>query len=209
MVYVLQPAGAIGYGQKFAAKHVNGWGKQNAEDIIEGTKAFLKAHPFVDSKRVGNMGASYGGYMTMYLATQTDIFAASISHAGISNISEYWGYGWWGYAYSGIATKGSFPWNATELYTKQSPLFQADQITTPLLLLHGDSDTNVPPTESHQMYTALKILGKDVEYVEYAGDDHHINAREHRLHWWNTIMAYMDKKLKGQPQWWDNMYPKP
>ena len=209
VVYVLQPAGAIGYGQKFAAKHVNGWGKQNAEDIIEGTKAFLKAHPFVDSKRVGNMGASYGGYMTMYLATQTDIFAASISHAGISNISEYWGYGWWGYAYSGIATKGSFPWNATELYTKQSPLFQADQITTPLLLLHGDSDTNVPPTESHQMYTALKILGKDVEYVEYAGDDHHINAREHRLHWWNTIMAYMDKKLKGQPQWWDNMYPKP
>ena len=209
VVYVLQPAGAIGYGQKFAAKHVNGWGKQNAEDIIEGTKAFLKAHPFVDSKRVGNMGASYGGYMTMYLATQTDIFAASISHAGISNISEYWGYGWWGYAYSGIATKGSFPWNATELYTKQSPLFQADQITTPLLLLHGDSDTNVPPTESHQMYTALKILGKDVEYVEYAGDDHHINAREHRIHWWNTIMAYMDKKLKGQPQWWDNMYPKP
>ena len=209
VVYVLQPAGAIGYGQKFAAKHVNGWGKQNAEDIIEGTKAFLKAHPFVDSKRVGNMGASYGGYMTMYLATQTDIFAASISHAGISNISEYWGYGWWGYAYSGIATKGSFPWNATELYTKQSPLFQADQITTPLLLLHGDADTNVPPTESHQMYTALKILGKDVEYVEYAGDDHHINAREHRIHWWNTIMAYMDKKLKGQPQWWDNMYPKP
>ena len=209
VVYVLQPAGAIGYGQDFAAKHVNGWGKQNAKDIITGTKAFLKAHPFVDSKRVGNMGASYGGFMTMYLATQTDIFAASISHAGISNLAEYWGFGWWGYAYSGVASKGSFPWNASEMYTKQSPLFQADKINTPLLLIHGDSDTNVPPTESHQMFTALKILDKDVEYVEYAGDDHHINIREHRLHWWNTISAYMDDKLKGQPQWWNNLYPKP
>ncbi len=209
VVYVLQPSGAPGYGQKFSAKHVNAWGKDTADDIIDATKAFVAEHKFVDGKRLANMGASYGGFMTMLLATKTDLFAASISHAGISNLSEYWGYGWWGYSYSGVASRGSFPWNNPDLYVKQSPLYSADKVTTPLLLIHGDSDTNVPVTESHQMYTALKLLNKDVELVEFAGDDHHINSRDHRLRWWSTILAYLDMKLKDQPLWWQTLYPDP
>lgn len=207
IVYVVQPSGATGYGQKFSAKHVNAWGKDTAQDVIDATNAFVKDHKFVDGSKLANMGASYGGFMTMYLATKTDMFSASISHAGISNLAEYWGYGWWGYAYSGIASEGSFPWNNRDLYVKQSPLYSADKITTPLLLIHGDSDTNVPVTESHQMYTALKILGRDVDLIEFKGDDHHINSRDHRLRWWATIMAYLDNKLKDQPLWWDTMYP--
>ena len=207
VVYVLQPSGATGYGQAFSGRHVNAWGKFSADDIIEGTKAFLAAHPFVDAKRVGNMGASYGGFMTMYLATQTDIFAASMSHAGISNLSSYWGHGWWGYGYSGVASRGSFPWNNPELYVQQSPLYHADKVTTPLLLIHGNADTNVPVGESHYMYTALKLLGKEVELVEFNGQDHHINSREARFDWWNTTMAWFDLKLKDEPQWWNSLYP--
>jgi acylaminoacyl-peptidase len=207
VVYVLQPSGATGYGQDFSAKHVNAWGLQTADDIIESTKAFVEAHPFVDANKLGNMGASYGGFMTMYLATKTDLFRASVSHAGISNLTSYWGHGWWGYAYSGVASEGSFPWNKADFYTAQSPVFHADKVTTPLLLLHGDSDTNVPVGESHQMYTALKLLGKDVELVEFQGDDHHINARTHRLRWWETMIAYFDKELKGQNLWWAHLYP--
>mgnify|MGYP005813418405 CR=1 FL=1 len=207
VVYVLQPSGATGYGQDFSAKHVNAWGIETADDIIESTQAFVKAHPFVDGDRLGNMGASYGGFMTMYLATRTDLFKASISHAGISNLTSYWGYGWWGYTYSGVASKGSFPWNKSGFYTEQSPIFSADKVNTPLLLLHGDSDTNVPVSESHQMYTALKLLGKEVELVEFQGDDHHINARTHRLRWWETMLSYFDKELKGQPDWWSHLYP--
>jgi len=207
VVYVLQPSGTTGYGQEFSAKHVNAWGLETADDIIESTQAFVKAHPFVDGTRLGNMGASYGGFMTMYLATKTDLFRASISHAGISNLTSYWGHGWWGYAYSGVATRGYFPWNQPGFYTEQSPVFHADKVTTPMLLLHGDSDTNVPVGESHQMYTALKLLGKDVELVEFIGDDHHINARTHRLHWWDTILSYFDRELKGQPEWWNHLFP--
>lgn len=207
VVYVLQPSGTTGYGQAVSSKHVNAWGLETADDIMESTQAFVKAHPFVDGDRLGNMGASYGGFMTMYLATKTDMFRASISHAGISNLTSYWGHGWWGYAYSGVATKGSFPWNKPDFYTEQSPVFHADKVKTPLLLIHGDADTNVPVGESHQMYTALKLLGKDVELIEFQGDDHHVNAREHRLRWWYTILSYLDKELKDQPEWWDHLYP--
>jgi dipeptidyl aminopeptidase/acylaminoacyl peptidase len=206
VVYVLQPSGATGYGQNFSARHVNAWGINTADEIIESTQAFVMAHPFVDKERVGNMGASYGGFMTMYLATKTDFFSASISHAGISNLTSYWGHGWWGYGYSGVATKGSFPWNNSNFYTQQSPVFAADKVTTPLLLIHGDADTNVPVGESHQMYTALKLLDQDVELIEFQGDDHHINSRERRLRWWKTILAYFDLKLKNEPLWWDHMY---
>ncbi|WP_440054860.1 alpha/beta hydrolase family protein [Pseudoalteromonas sp. T1lg65] len=208
VVYVLQPTGATGFGQKFSAEHVNAWGEHTANDIIKGTKAFVEAYPFVDEKRLGNLGASYGGFMTMLLTTKTDLFSASISHAGISNITSYWGQGWWGYLYSGEASKGSFPWNNPNLYSQHSPVFNADKVKTPLLLIHGDADTNVPPGESHNMYTALKLLGQDVELVEYKGADHQIFARDKRFHWWNTMLAYFDKHLKDEPQWWEHLYGK-
>lgn len=172
VIYVCEPSGAIGYGQEFAARHVNTWGQESGDDIIEGTKAFLAAHPFVDSKRVGCMGASYGGFMTQYLQTRTDIFAAAISHAGISNIASYWGGGYWGYTYGQTAQYGSYPWNNPDLYVKQSPLFNADKIHTPLLLLHGTADTNVPTNESQQLFTALKILGREVSYIQVEGENH-------------------------------------
>ncbi|MEL7388112.1 MAG: prolyl oligopeptidase family serine peptidase, partial [Pseudomonadota bacterium] len=183
------------------------WGEYTANDIIDGTKAFLDKYNFVDSKRVGNLGASYGGFMTMLLATKTDMFSASIAHAGISNITSYWGQGWWGYLYSAEASKNSYPWNNPSLYSQHSPVFHADKVTTPLLLLHGDSDTNVPVGESHNMYTALKLLGKDVDLIEYKGADHQIFARDKRFDWWNTMLAYFDKNLKDQPQWWQYLYP--
>ncbi len=208
VVYVVQPTGATGFGQKFSAQHVNAWGDYTANDIIEGTHAFLNKYPYVDSNKVGNLGASYGGFMTMLLATKTDMFSASIAHAGISNLTSYWGEGWWGYLYSGEASKNSFPWNNTKLYSDHSPVFHADKVTTPMLLLHGDSDTNVPVGESLTMYTALKLLNKDVELIEYKGANHQIFARDKRFDWWNTMLAYFDKKLKDEPQWWDSMYSK-
>jgi acylaminoacyl-peptidase len=207
VVYVLQPSGTFGYGQDFSGRHVNAWGINTADEIIESTQAFVAAHPFVDKDKLGNMGASYGGFMTMHLATKTDMFAASISHAGISNLTSYWGYGWWGYGYKGIATRGNWPWNNRELYVGQSPVYSADKVTTPMLLVHGDADTNVPVNESHQMYTALKLLNQDVELIEFLGDDHHINSREHRFRWWQTKLAYFDKYLKDEPEWWEALYP--
>jgi dipeptidyl aminopeptidase/acylaminoacyl peptidase len=207
VVYVMQPSGAIGFGQAFSARHVNDWGIIVADEIIRGVQRFLNDHPFVDSKRVGCIGASYGGFMTMLLQTRTNLFTTAIAHAGISSISSYWGEGFWGYSYSAFATANSFPWNRKDLYVNQSPLFNADKISTPLLLLHGSVDTNVPPGESTQLYTALKLLGREVEYIQIADQDHHILNYNKRILWTKTILAWFDRWLKRQPEWWQHLYP--
>jgi dipeptidyl aminopeptidase/acylaminoacyl peptidase len=206
VVYVLQPSGATGFGQAFSALHVNDWGKIVADEIIDGVKQFLKTHPFVDPERVGCIGASFGGFMTMLLQTRTDLFTAAVSHAGISSISSYWGEGYWGYLYSALATANSFPWNRKDIYIDQSPLFHAEKVTTPILLLHGSQDTNVPPGESIQFYTALKLLGKEVELIEVADQNHWIMDHKKRKLWSKTILAWFDRWLKDQSEWWDALY---
>ena len=207
VVYVVNPSGAIGYGQEFSARHVNAWGDWTADEIIEGTKKFCEAHPFVDPKRIGCLGASYGGFMTMYLQTKTDLFAAAASHAGISNVTSYWGEGYWGYSYNAIAAAGSYPWSEPELFTKHGALFNADKIRTPLLLLHGTVDTNVPIGESIQLYNALKILGKPVELITVDGENHFISDYEKRVQWHNSIMAWFARWLQDSPEWWNDLYP--
>ena len=207
VVYVVNPSGAIGYGQEFSARHVNAWGDRTADEIIEGTKKFCEAHPFVDAKRIGCLGASYGGFMTMYLQTKTDLFAAAASHAGISNVTSYWGEGYWGYSYNAVAAAESYPWSNPELFTKHGALFNADKIKTPLLLLHGTVDTNVPIGESIQLYNALKILDKPVEFITVDGENHFISDYEKRVLWHNSIMAWFARWLQDSPAWWNDLYP--
>ena len=206
VVYVVNPSGTTGYGQEFSARHVNAWGKRTADEIIEGVKKFCAAHPYVDSKKIGCIGASYGGFMTQYLQTQTDIFAAAVSHAGISNVTSYWGEGFWGYSYNSVAAAKSYPWTDPDLFTKQGSLFNADKIHTPLLLLHGTVDTNVPIGESIQLYNALKILGRDVEFITVQDENHVISGFDNKLAWQNTIMAWFAKYLQDDPSWWNALY---
>ena len=206
VVYVVNPSGTTGYGQEFSARHVNAWGKQTAEEIIEGTKAFCKAHPFVDSKKIGCIGASYGGFMTQYLQTLTDIFACAVSHAGISNVTSYWGEGFWGYSYNSVAAAKHYPWTDPKLFTEQGSLFNADKIHTPLLLLHGTQDTNVPIGESIQIFNALRVLGRDVEFITVEDENHVISNFDRKLLWHETIMAWFAKYLQDDPRWWNNLY---
>ena len=207
VVYLLQPSGCTGFGQEFAARHSNAWGDYAADDIIEGTKRFAKEHPFVNEEKIGCLGASYGGFMTQYLQTRTDIFAAAMSHAGISSQASYWGEGNWGYTYSAAASPYSYPWNNVKLYTEHSPLFNADKINTPILFMHGTVDNNVPMGESIQMFNALKILGKETAFIMVEGENHIITDFHKRSRWHDSIMAWFQKWLQDDDSWWNDMYP--
>ncbi len=204
MLYVVNPAGAFGYGEAFSDLHVNDWGELAAADIIEGVKALLAAKDFIDPHRIGGYGGSYGGFTTLSLITKTDLFKASCSLYGISNIASYWGAGIWGYTYGDTALAKSYPWNRPDIFVKRSPLFNADKIESALLLLHGTDDVNVPSAESEQMFTALKVLGKEVAYVRFPGEGHGIAGGgydiycEHR----RIMLEWFDKHLKSEPGAW-------
>lgn len=206
VVLVVNPSGATGFCQKFSARHVDTAGEGVAEDIISSTQAFCDEHAFVNRKKIGCIGASYGGFMTQYLQTKTDLFAAAISHAGISDHTSYWGEGYWGYSYSEVSMANEYPWTNKHLFVDRSPLYNADKIHTPLLFVHGTADNNVPVGESIQLYTALKLLGRPTAMVLVDGQDHHIIDYEKRLKWQNTIFAWFAKWLQDDASWWTEMY---
>ena len=205
--YVINPSGAAGFGQEFAARHVNTAGDVVADDIIEGTKRFCEDHPFVDADHIGCFSASYGGFMTQLLLSKTDIYAAGISHAGISSHTSYWGEGYWGYSYSEVSMAGSYPWTRKDLYVDRSPIYFADRIHTPLLFLHGSADTNVPIGESIQMFTALEVLGAETAFVVVDGENHGIREFSKRRQWLRTIFAWFSKYLQEDDTWWNELYP--
>ena len=90
---------------------------------------------------------------------------------------------------------------------EQSPLFSADKIKTPILLCHGQADTNVPVGESIQMFAALKILGKPVELVTFKAEDHILSGYGRRTQWMKSDLAWFDRWLKDDSDWWNALYP--
>lgn len=204
IVYIVTPRGSVGYGQDFADAHCNDWGKEAGEDIIEGVKALIRLKPSVDKTKIGCFGGSYGGFMTLYLIGKSDLFSAAVDYFGISNIASYWGAGWWGFNYGDTAIANSYPWTRKDVFVDRSPLYFADRINTPLLLLHGTSDTNVPSTESDQIFTALRVQDKKVEYVRFFGEDHGINSKPSvRIASEEMMLEWFDKFLKGEGEAWD------
>lgn len=203
IVYIVTPRGSVGYGQEFADAHCNDWGKEAGEDIIEGVRTLIKLKPFVDEKKIGCFGGSYGGFMTLYLIGKSNLFAAAVDYYGISNIASYWGAGWWGFNYGDTAIANSYPWNRKEVFVNQSPIYFADKINTPLLLIHGTKDTNVPIVESDQIFTALKVQNKVVEFVRFYDENHGINSKPSiRLESQKMMLEWFDKYLKNEPESW-------
>ncbi len=207
VVYVLNPSGAYGAGDEFADLHLGDWGTLASADIIEGVTRLIESRQFIDSSAIGAYGGSYGGFITLDLVSKTSLFAAVCSMFGISNLSSYWGGGTWGFTYGDMAMAGSYPWEDRDLFVGKSPLYNAKKIRTPVLLLHGKSDINVPIEESRQIFTALKILGREAVLVEFAGEDHGIAGTTENLIAHREIMLeWFDKYLKGEENAWNDRW---
>ncbi|MCM1079921.1 MAG: prolyl oligopeptidase family serine peptidase [Bacteroidales bacterium] len=206
IVFIVNPSGATGFGQEWAARHVNTMGEGPAQDIIDATRQFVKDVPQADACHIGCVSASYGGFMTQYMLTMDNPFACGISHAGISDHTSYWGEGYWGYSYSEVSAADSYPWTRKDLFVDRSPLYNADKIKKPLLFTHGTADTNVPIGESIQMYTALRLLGTPTAFIQVEGENHGIMNPEKRKKWINSMVAWFDRWLKNDSAWWNAIY---
>src|SRR5579875_278382 len=168
-VLAANPRGSSGYGEAFCKKVLNDWGGDDFRDLMAGVD-YVIANEQVDGNRLGIGGLSYGGYMTLYAITQTQRFKAAVSRNGISYLpaaSTLSDQTLW----FDLAGSGEGP-DATSYRSNRSALTHADQITTPLLLLHAENDLRCPFSESYQMFVQLRKLKRTVELVRYPEMSH-------------------------------------
>jgi dipeptidyl aminopeptidase/acylaminoacyl peptidase len=162
------PRGGAGYGEAGQRAIVNAWGEADYRDIMTGVDAMID-RGIADPDRLGVMGASYGGYMTSWIVTQTGRFKAASTGASLNDLTdEYY-----------LSDGGEFmadyfkrPWENAASYAAHSPMTFADRVTTPLLIQHGERDARVPISGAWKFYRALKNRGKTVEFDIYPRGGH-------------------------------------
>lgn len=166
----------------------------------------LTAKGFVDEKHIGVQGHSWGGYQTAYLITRTGLFAAAEAGAPVSNMtSAYGGIRWESglsrmFQYERSQSRiGGTLWEKPKHFIDNSPLFHADKITTPLLMMHNDADGAVPWYQGIEFYMALRRLNKPVWMLNYNGQGHGLTQRQDRTDFAIRMMQFFDHYLKGKP----------
>jgi len=183
---------------------------QSAYNSVVSAARHLAKMPFVDSTNMAIQGQSWGGYQVAYLITKTNMFKAAGAGAPVSNMTSAYGGIRWGagvsrqFQYEKTQSRlGATLWQRPDLYIKNSPLFAADKINTPILLMHNDADGAVPWYQGIEFFTALKRLNKKVWLLQYNGEDHNLVERKNRKDLSVRLSQFFDYYLKGaKPATW-------
>ena len=182
-------------------------GKSAYNCIVSGVEALCK-NSWVDRENIAIQGQSWGGYQVAYLVTQTDMFKCAGSGAPVSNMTSAYGGIRWGsgvvrhFQYEHTQSRiGKTLWDegGFDLYVENSPLFFADKVNTPLLIMHNDKDEAVPWYQGIEYFTALRRLGKQVWMLQYNDESHNISKRVNALDYTIRLSQFMDHFLKGAP----------
>jgi dipeptidyl aminopeptidase/acylaminoacyl peptidase len=193
VVFMPNPTGSTGFGQRFTDDISGDWGGRPFEDLMRGAD-YAEALPYVDRERTVAAGASYGGYMMNWFLGHTDRFKAIVSHAGVFNLTsmygateELWFPEW--------DLKGT-PWTNPESYDKWSPHRFAKNFKTPTLVTHGELDFRVPIGEGLQLFTTLQRLGVPSKMIYFPDEGHWINRPANSVLWYRTFIEWMDRWIK-------------
>ena len=190
--------GSTGYGMEFQNANIKDLGGADLKDEIAGVE-FLKATGFIDPKKVGIWGGSYGGYMTLMAIGKTPgVWSAAVDEYGILNwltmlqhedprLQEY------------EKSLLGDPVKDAEVYEASSPLRYIRNETAPLLVLQGDNDIRVPKEEAQQVVSILKAEGRTVDAVYYPEEGHGLVKREHQQDELSRSVAWLQKYLQGTP----------
>lgn len=171
---------------------------------------------YVDEKRIGLQGHSWGAYQTTYLVTRTNLFRAVEAGASVANMFSAYG----GIRYeSGMSRQfqyektqsriGATPWQKPLAYLENSPIFWADKVETPYLTIHNDNDGAVPWTQGIEFFMALKRMNKEAYLFNYNGEGHGLTNRDNTKHWTVHMAEFFDHYLLGapRPEWMDKGVP--
>ncbi len=192
---VLEPnyRGSTGYGEKFRNMNVEDSGGGEMDDVAAGAQ-YLVAQGLADPKKLAIGGGSHGGTMVAYAVTKyPDLFAAAIELFGVVDRATFNERTNRNSAVRWMMKMGGSPEEKPEVYRRANALLQIDKIKTPLLVMHGENDPQVPPYESAQFVRALKEHNKVVYYFTYPNELHGFTQREHRLDAWRRQLAFLEK----------------
>ncbi|MBT3604005.1 MAG: prolyl oligopeptidase family serine peptidase [Candidatus Latescibacteria bacterium] len=161
---------------------------------------------FVDKKRVGIIGHSWSGYQTAYILTRSNLFAAAEAGAPVSNMTSAYGGIRWGSGLSRMmqyersqSRIGGSLWKYPNRYIENSPIFWADKIQTPLLMMHNDNDGAVPWYQGIEMFVAMRRLGKPAWLINYNGEEHGLRKYHNRKDWAIRMQQFFDHYLTDAP----------
>lgn len=180
-------------------------GQSCVNAVLPGVTSLI-AKGFVDAKKIGVQGHSWGGYQIAHMLTKTKLFAAAEAGAPVSNMTSAYGGIRWStgmsrmFQYEKTQSRiGGTLWSAQQLFIENSPIFSADCIETPLLMLHNDKDGAVPWYQGIELFVALRRLEKPCWMVNYNGEDHGLLKRENQIDWSIRLQQFFDHYLKGDP----------
>jgi dipeptidyl aminopeptidase/acylaminoacyl peptidase len=193
-VFLPNPRGGYGFGEAFTKGNVKDFGYGDLRDILSGVDEVLRQAP-VDANRIGVLGWSYGGYMTMWAVTQTNRFKAAVAGAGIVNWQSYYGQNridQWMVPYFGKSV-----YDDPEVYAKSSPITFITKAKTPTLVLHGDRDSEVPTPQGYEFWHALKTLGVPTQLVIYENEGHAIQKPADQRDIMRRTVSWFDRYLRA------------
>ena len=188
--------GSTGYGQKFADAIAKDQDGQEARDVMAGIDAALARHPWLDAERIGIEGGSYGGQLANWLVTQTDRFKAAIPTAGIANLVSF---NYTAFYHDYLAVEfGAYPHESNMMDTlwERSPLRHVAKVKTPVLILHGENDSDVPISEAEQWYIALKDVGVETVMVRYPREGHGLREPRHLIDALDRSVAWYERHFE-------------
>jgi dipeptidyl aminopeptidase/acylaminoacyl peptidase len=182
-------------------------GESAYDAVISGTQAMIENFSFINPRKVGIQGQSWGGYQVAWLITRTDRFAAAMAGAPVSNMTSAYGGIRWATGMSRMfqyeksqSRIGATLWEKPELYISNSPLFSAPAVNTPLLMMHNDNDGAVPWYQGIEFFTSLKRLGKPVWMLTYNNEEHNLTKWPNRVDLSIRMMQFFDHYLKDAPE---------
>jgi len=193
--------GSSGYGKKFYADDDKKHGREPLWDCVD-ARTFLSTLPYVDAKRVAIVGGSYGGYMVLAaLSLQPDAFDVGVDLFGISNWVRTLESipAWWEAQRTALYAEMGDPKADRQMLFDVSPLFHADKIKKPLLVLQGANDPRVIKAESDDIVAAVRKNRVPVEYIVFPDEGHGFSKKKNQIEGYGAILRFLDQHLKGRP----------